>query len=102
MGYYSTFDVYTENTSVEKHREIIKDFIDSNKNASWCLDDDGTCMDTTKWHGFEGDMKELSKKYPEVVFTCYRNGDESEDFEKYRVVNGESKSGMGSIVYPEF
>ena len=36
------------------------------------------------------------------MFHCYRNGEESEDFEKIYATGGKLQSVYGEIVYPEF
>ena len=64
MGYYSNFSL------VVCHRdqdEIIADLRNNNECAHKALDESGNTNDQTKWYDMDKDMKEFSKKYPEVL-----------------------------------
>jgi len=101
MGYISYFEVYSD-AEESKHLEIIEDLHSFSDDAGFGITGDGYCCDGMKWEGFEADIEELSSRHPEVFFTCYRNGEESDDFEKIYARGGKLQSVMGEIVYEEF
>ena len=101
MGYRSTFDVYS-NATESKHKEIIRDFKSWCEDADWVLLDNGYSQDIIKWYNFDSDIRKLSNKYPDVLFECYRSGEDPDDFEKIYAKGGKLQSVMGIVEYPDF
>ena len=99
MGYYSYIEIHSDS---DEHEEIIKSFRQYSQDAEYCLEENGYGVESAKWHELESDLRWLSKSYPNVMFHCYRNGEESEDFEKIYATGGKLQSVYGEVVYPEF
>jgi len=54
------------------------------------------------WHSWEEDMRKFSKKYPEVLFTLYAEGEGQEDIWVAYFRNGLMHDGMAEIRLPDF
>ena len=57
--------------------------------------------DSTKWYDYEIDMVRVSKKYPDILFTLDRKGEESGDLTKEYFLGGKHESVQASISYKE-
>ena len=102
MGYFTTFAV----TAQENGKEI--DFSDSMKHelAKITQEIDSTDIDelaegyfNSKWYSYDSDVKLLSEKFPNIVFTVEGQG---EDLWKHYFFNGKSQFAKAQIVYPQF
>ena len=105
MGYFTTFAV----TAQENGKEI--DFSDSMKHelAKITQEIDSTDIDelaeryfNSKWYSYDSDVKLLSEKFPNIVFTVEEQGEDSDDLWKHYFFNGKSQFAKGQIVYPQF
>lgn len=105
MGYFTTFAV----TAQENGKEI--DFSDSMKHelAKITQEIDSTDIDelaegyfNSKWYSYDSDVKLLSEKFPNIVFTVEGQGEDSDDLWKHYFFNGKSQFAKAQIVYPEF
>lgn len=72
--------------------DIIDDLREQNESAAYAINEDGSTRDESNWHTANQDIKEFSKKYPEVIFVlCAESGD-PEDFGygliETKVING--------------
>ena len=103
MGYYSYYslDVDTEGSNHLKE-DIIADLINVNTEAECALNANGETSDEATWYQSDDDMKEFSKKYPDVVFTLFRYGQVLGDVGKTYFKNGRMKSSPAEVSYPEF
>jgi len=102
MGYYTNF-VLSTNTDGDRHKEIIADLrSDDNKNAYFGLTPDGFTNEPIKWYDAEKDIIEFSKKYPDVLFTLYGDGESGDDHWICYIQNGKSQHCNGEIVYPPY
>ena len=86
MGYFTTFAV----TAQENGKEI--DFSDIMKHelAKITQEIDSTDIDeladgcfNSKWYSYDSDVKLLSEKFPNIVFTVDGQGEDSDDFWKH-------------------
>ena len=64
----------------------------------------GCCTGYAKWYDWEGDMIDISKMFPGVLFTLYGNGDDMEDYWIAYAKDGKSYSERAEfrVIYPEF
>ena len=57
--------------------------------------------DLYKWYEYDSDMIELSKRFPDLLFELYGDGEDSDDFWKSYYRNGNAQFSKGRIVYDE-
>ena len=78
MGYYTSFEIKT----MDEVSDIVKAAI-SHEIEAYHLPDYNEWMGGWacygKWYDHEEDLKELSLKFPDVVFEVYGDGEESDD-----------------------
>lgn len=98
MGYNTSYELEYENCDDET-REQIAATIAADDNLDYGLNSDG---DPCKWYDHEEDMKELSKQFPEVLFTLSGNGEDCPDLWKKYFRNGKIQRAEAEIIYPEF
>lgn len=100
MGYYTYYTLKTEpdlstlpdvQTAISEHEEM-----------QYAFGPIGDPDDATKWYEWEKDMVEFSRRFPEVLFTLFGEGEESGDFWVAYFRNGKKQLCRGEIVYPEF
>jgi hypothetical protein len=100
MGYYSNF---TLNVNHPDESDIIDDLREHNEDAHKALDDLGQTQDSTKWYDMDKDMKEFSKKYPEVLFEMTRQGESGGDDQCiYYFRNGKAQECWVELKFPDF
>lgn len=56
----------------------------------------------SKWYDWEKDLRAISLKYPGHMFYVEGKGEETDDFWKARIINGQSEIVYGYIKYKEF
>lgn len=59
-------------------------------------------MNECKWYSYENDMKELSKKFPNILFTLSGKGEESFDIWRRYYLNGKFQHCPAKITFDEF
>lgn len=57
--------------------------------------------DLYKWYEYDSDMIELSKRFPDLLFELYGDGEDSDDFWKSYYRDGNAQFSKGRIVYDE-
>ena len=83
--------------------EIIADLRNNNECAHKALDESGNTNDQTKWYDMDKDMKEFSKKYPEVLFEMERHGESGGDDQcNYYFRNGKKQECWVELKFPDF
>lgn len=75
MGYYTLFSFSHINGPKEQYDKMLKDV------AETLGDKDVTETESTyaKWYDYDKDIRELSKKYPDITFCVSGDGEDSED-----------------------
>lgn len=99
MGYYTNFRI---EVIARDSRDIISALRDYSDNASYALTESGGCSDQLKWYDHEVDMKTFSKRYPDVVFSLYGEGEESGDIWCKYFKNGKYQNAPAKITYDVF
>jgi hypothetical protein len=100
MGYYSNFSLGVYHPDAEK---IINDLREHNECANKALDSKGNTQGPTKWYDMDIEMKEFSKKYPEVLFEMNRQGESGgEDQCICYFKNGKEQECWAIITFPDF
>ena len=85
MGYYTRYDLRVLKNILEEadnSAEVIAELRKENESAEFAIDENGEAQDDCKWYDHEEDLKEFSKKYPEVLSELSGIGEEHEDFWK--------------------
>lgn len=99
MGYETN---YVLETNSEFQDEIIDQFLKECDEAAYSLEIDGNCKVSNTWYEHEADMRKLSIKHPDVLFTLSGEGDEAGDLWMKFFKNGKMQHVKGEIRYPEF
>jgi hypothetical protein len=100
MGYYSNFKLEVNHPDEE---DIIGDLLDNNEDARRALQYDGNSQEPTKWYDMDKDMKEFSKKYPEVLFEMQRQGESGGDDQcNYYFQNGKAQECWVELKFPDY
>ena len=92
MGYYTDYELEIINDVDED--KFNKDFI---KITGYDIEE----LYGIKWYDSDKNMLELSKLYPNNLFTLYGSGEESEDKWVSYYHNGNSYGGQAKIIYPK-
>jgi len=83
--------------------KIIADFRKSYKDAEVALNEKGSSLFVPHWYDHEEDLKEFSKKYPDILFVLWCESENGgDDAWKVYAKNGKSYSDYVVISYPEF
>lgn len=82
--------------------EAIEQFREEYEGASYCLENSGGSNESGKWYSHEQDLKEFSKKYPDILFMLEGEGEENDDMWHLYVRNGKSQKQKAVITFPPF
>lgn len=100
MGYYTRYDL-----KVDSQDEKLWEFLENDETAS----NYGSLIsfvngqsDSCKWYDHEEEMKDVSKKFPDVLFTLEGEGEESDDIWKKYFKNGKMQSCYAKITFDEY
>ena len=103
MGYYSSYSLTIYNINeLDKDLEIINELRKESDEATYALDEYGGCSESSKWYGSNKELKEFSKKYPDLIFELSRKGESTEDMYKYYIKNGKIQSCKAMITYDSY
>ena len=100
MGYTTYYSVSIENAnSDEQEKTIIDELIGhENREARCALSE----MGTSDWKGRDDEMKELSRKYPELIFAVRYDGDEYDDMGYFYYHKGMMQHCPAIITYEKY
>ena len=93
MGYQTKFELTFE---AENETEI-NDYMEDNSEKFYGLGED-----SYKWYDHEESMKELSVKFPDIVFALYGEGEDNEDIWYKYFKNGKMQECMAIITFNEY
>ena len=102
MGYRSCYNLNTDREDINEEVNIISELIDCCEDARYAIDVEGDCQEECKWYDSDEDMKAFSLKYPDVLFTMKRRGEESEDMCTTYYKNGKMQEEFANITYDDF
>jgi len=103
MGYYSWHCIDIINLKEGQYPdEVIEELRNNCEEARRSVDYDGHGTEHSKWYDCHQDLLQFSKKYPELIFQLYREGED-----RYDTVNAYFKNGCvqfcpAQIHYDEF
>lgn len=100
MGYYTNYTLSMQGATAEEEEEIIAK-LEEISGDNWD-GGDGEYYTYGKWYESSSDLIELSKQYPEILFTLEGDGEEYNDFWKMYVQNGKKQETFGNIVYEDY
>jgi hypothetical protein len=82
--------------------EVIKQLRESNDEAQYSLDADGSSEDSSKWYQHEEELREFSKLHPGILFTLHGEGAENEDIWNKYFYAGKCQVAKAKISIAEF
>ncbi|MCY9052493.1 hypothetical protein MOE90_02145 [Bacillus spizizenii] len=98
MGYYTDYKLEIDPEPIGLLKYLTKnDLLDSY--LFYALTDRGSEM---KWYDHEDDMKDISKAFPEALFTLNGDGEESGDVWRKYFKNGKMQTCRAGIVFDEY
>jgi hypothetical protein len=101
MGYETNFELSIKSTNVDIS-DVLEVEIDNNEDMSWAIEVTGETANSCTWYNHEADLRNLSLKYPELVFDLYGEGEENGDrWHKY-FQNGKMQVCKVIMTFPEF
>jgi len=87
MGYCTHHKLKIEPEDFDLLRRIITSE-DSEAEIRFAVDEDGSTYDSCKWYEYDSDMRELSKKWPDVTFHLHGEGKQNNDIWSATYKNG--------------
>ena len=101
MGYYTLYQlkVIGGTKPAEDYFEEIGELSDYKTDEGY---ENGPFETNVKWYNSDDDMKEFSKRYPDVIFALYGEGELSIDKWMAYYKNGKSHDGNLRIVNDDF
>lgn len=101
MGYYTshTLKIHEGNKTIQ---EVLEELGEEFDNLYCAVDENGDSYDAIKWYKHEDDMRQISSRYPDLVFALHGEGEEAEDvwYEYYK--NGKVQSCPAKITFDEY
>ena len=103
MGYYTEYalDLVLHN-NLHSKEEIVSDLRKSNEYAEGALNADGTMQCEHTWYKCEEDFSAFSKKYPDILFILFGEGQSYKDKWKCYFKNGKYKKIHGELDFEPF
>lgn len=112
MGYYTRYELEADTRGFD-NKDIIKEMDEDRfyafgnfKELLNNLDTAGSLYlepyDETKWYDHEEDMKELSKKFPDILFKLHGEGEEQGDIWDKYFMNGKMQHCHAVMTIPPF
>src|SRR6187402_2123969 len=105
MGYYSKYTMSIQ--SSEEDKENLEKELRHRYDASMGMCDASIVYfneknDLTKWYEYQDDMTEISKLFPDILFTLKREGEENGHIEKSFYKNGKKQICTARIVFDDY
>lgn len=109
MGYYTTYSMTVHNVKDKEQFDALCESLDAYGILRYALDSGSMYEDTAefcsynevKWYEHEEDMKDISKKFPDMVFQLRGYGEDPEDiWEKY-FKYGDCEECIAQVIIPK-
>lgn len=101
MGYYTSYELKVLEGDLTI-QEILEQVGSEFEGLNYAIDEDGDCLSECKWYEHEAEMKSLSEKFPDIVFSLHGEGEESEDVWYKYFKNGKMQECYAKITYDEY
>jgi hypothetical protein len=82
--------------------EIISEFRSECEDAEYSINEDGGAEDPCSWYEHEKDLNDFSRKYPDVLFELYGEGENPGDMWKKYFRNGKMQVCKAELTFPPF
>lgn len=102
MSYYSYYTFSVMNGTAEDDERITAELRAENENAQLCMTEDGYPESHITWYEHEEDLKEFSKKYPDLVLHLSVEGEEQGDMSQKYFKNGKMQICRAEINFPDY
>jgi hypothetical protein len=102
MGYYTRYSLVISGPANKAPEEIISELREISYGAKYALEDSGDTREFAKWYDNDEDLRDFSKRYPDILFELHVEGEESEDIWKLYVQNGKSQRCEAIISFEPF
>ena len=99
MGYYTSYSLEIND---ESEREAIVCELRAKEVIDYALTSSLGTNDDVKWYSCSEDMKDVSEKFPDVLFTLSGEGEEHGDLWKEYFLAGQSHCVKVTLSFPEF
>ena len=99
MGYYSTYELEISNNKEDKIISCLRTW---SEDAEYALNENGECNQSAKWYDSDEELKEFSKKYPSLIFSLKRAGEENGDICITHFKNGKMQECFAEITFDPF
>lgn len=96
MGYYTRYALKCSD------KALIKELIKENENAACAFSASGSPCEEIKWYEHEEELREFSKRYPDVLFTLKGEGEEQGDLWIKYFQNGKMQLAAAKIAFARF
>lgn len=99
MGYYTNYylDVHEGDLSIQEILESVSE--NEFEGLNYGIDTDGSSLDSVKWYDHEADMRDLSLKFPTIVFKLHGEGEDNNDIWYKYFKNGKSQDCYAKIAF---
>jgi hypothetical protein len=101
MGYYTTYK-----WSMQPESQEVRDWLSAKQTEeesfAYGIAPDGELGDETKWYDHDVDMKEMSRQFPDILFTLEGEGEEAADLWKKFYKNGKQQTAKAKISFDQF
>lgn len=82
--------------------DAIWDYINAHEEMIYAFGKNGDGGDNSKWYDLEKDMRELSKLFPNYLFTVHGEGEEAGDLWNKYFLDGKCQTAQAAITYEKF
>lgn len=109
VGYYTShkleYDLEYRSVSSKTTEEEIFLYIKEHKNINYALSQtlhNSSFGERCKWYEHQQDMRDMSKKFPKVLFILQGEGEEAGDVWKEYYLNGKMQRAQAQLIFEEF
>lgn len=101
MGYYTRYELYIGDVSLEEEHQIIKD-IEEKSSENFCESEEHCYVAEAKWYEHSKDLKAISLLHPNALFILEGSGEDPADIWKLYIKGGKEQSTLGKVVFEDY